>query len=99
MFDVSQENIGVGGLFDGHRCHHAAQAHSTQDRHDFPVTARSRLVDASASCTTRVEPCHRSSYATLVQENQPFRRDRLDVRRELFATLAVGLGVTLNRME
>jgi len=99
MFDVGQENIGVGGLFDGHRRDHAAQAHGAQNGQDLPVAARCRLMNASASRGSRVESRHRGSDATLVQENQLLRRDRLDARRELFAALAVGFGVSLGRVE
>lgn len=99
MFDVGQENIGVRGLFDGHRRDHAAQAHGAQNGQDLPVAARCRLMDASASRGSRVESRHRGSDAALVQKNQPLRRDRLDARRELFAALAVGFGVSLGRVE
>jgi hypothetical protein len=37
------------------------------------VAARRRLMDASASRASRVEPRHRGSDAALVQENQPLR--------------------------
>jgi hypothetical protein len=73
VFKLGQEDIGVGRLFDVHGCDHAVHAHGAKDGHDFPVTARRRPVDASASRTARVEPCHRGSDATLVQENQPLR--------------------------
>ena len=99
MFDVCQENIGIGGLLDRHRCDHAAQAHSAKDRHDLPVAARRCLMDASTPGTPRIEPSHRSSDATFVKENQSLRRDRLDARHELFASLTVGFGVPLDRME
>jgi hypothetical protein len=98
MFDVGEENIGVRGLRSSSR-DHAAQAHGAQNGQDLPVAARCRLMDASASRGSRVESRHRGSDAALVQENQPLRRDRLDARRELFAALAVGFGVSLGRVQ
>lgn len=56
-------------------------------------------MNAFASRASRVEPCHRGSDAALVEENQPIRRDRLDARRELFASFTVGFGVSLDRVE
>src|ERR1035437_9215580 len=60
MFDIGQENIGIGGLFNSHGCYHAAQALGTENRHDHPVTSRRRLMDTSASLASRTEPRHRS---------------------------------------
>src|ERR1039458_10422576 len=75
------------------------EVHGAKNRHDLPVAARCRLMNAPAAHTARIEPCHRSSHTTLVQENQPLRRDRLDACRELFAALAIGFGVALDCME
>jgi hypothetical protein len=47
----------------------------------------------------RVEPRHRGSDAALDQKNQPLRRDRAYPRGELFAPLAVGLGITRGGVE
>jgi len=99
MFDVGQENIDVRRLFNGHRRDHAAQTHGAQNGQDLPVATRCCLMEACAFHASRVESRHRGSDAALVQENQPLRRDRLDARRELFASLAVGFGVSLGRVE
>jgi len=97
MFDVCQENIRVGGLFYGHGCDHAVQAHGAQNGHDLPVAARRRLLDASASHAPRVEPRHRGSDTALIQKNQALRRDR--PRDEFFTPLAIGLAIALDRVE
>ncbi len=49
MFDVGEEDIGVGRLFDGHGGDHAAPAQGAKNGHDLPVAARRRFVDAPAS--------------------------------------------------
>jgi len=99
MLDVGQENLRVGGRFDGHSCDHAAKAHRAQDGHDLPVTAGRRFVDALAAERTRIQPCHRSSHTAFVQKNQPFRRDRTDLGDELFTPLEVGFGVAFRGVE
>ncbi len=99
MLDKSQEDIGVSGFLNGHGCDHAVQAHCTQNGHDFPVTSGRTLMDAPASLTTRTEPRHRGRDTALIQKDQPLRRDRSDVRDELFALFAVGFRIALAGVE
>ena len=99
MIQIGQEDVGIGSLFDGHGCDHAPGAHRAQDSHDFPMAARRRFMDASASQTTRIEPRHRSGDAALIQENQLAQRGRMDFLKELRAPLLIGFGVSLGGVE
>ena len=57
------------------------------------------FMDAPASHTTAVEPCHGCSHAALIQINQPLRRDGADLVEELGTPVAVGFRVPLDGME
>jgi hypothetical protein len=56
-------------------------------------------MNAPATDTTCTEPSHRSSDSTFIQENQPFGRDRGELRDEFLTLLEVGFGVPFAGME
>jgi len=99
MFDVGEEDIGVGRFLDGHRRIDSAQTHCRQNGQDLPVAAGRRFVDSATIDTASIEPRHRGCDTALVQENQVFRRDRPDALDELLPPVTVGLGVALGGVE
>ena len=99
MIQIGQENIGIRGLLNGHGRDHSAGTHRTENGQDFPVALGSGFVDAPASQTTGIAPCHLRGHTAFVQINQVFRRGRADFFEELATPLLVGFGVALSRVE
>jgi hypothetical protein len=86
LLHIDKENVGVGGLFDGHGCDDAARAHGTQNGQYLPVALRRIIMNARAAKTPRIEPGHLRGNPAFIQINQaivwilsrnPARRFRL----------------------
>jgi len=99
MIQIGQKNICIRGFLNGHRGDHSARAHGTQNGQDFPVAARRCFVDARASKTTRIEPCHRSRDTAFIQENQLVERGRVDFLKKRRSLLLIGFSVSLGGMK
>jgi len=93
FLQIGKKDLPVGGRFDGHRRNHTPRADGAQDGEHLPSAVRRGLMNALASRTTRIEPCHLRRDTTFVQINQPFRRTRADLFDELRTPLPVGFGV------
>jgi hypothetical protein len=99
VVQVSQEDLAVGGGFDGHRGQHAVVVHRTQDGQHLPVAARHGIVDPFAARRPCIDAGHLRRDTTFVHVDQVFDRDTADLREELFAPPAVDFGVPLGGVE
>jgi hypothetical protein len=99
LFDVSQKDVAIGRLLDGHGRNHSASADGAQDGHDFPVAAGGGLVDATSSAAASPQPRHGGRNSAFIQINQPLRRDIADRLEELFAPLEIRFRVPLDGVE
>src|ERR1019366_2041076 len=99
VIQISEEDVAVGGLLDGHCGDDSACAECPQNGQHLPATVGRSFADASSAETARIEPRHRRGHTTFVQKNQAFRRDRAYFCNELFASLLVDFGVALGGVE
>lgn len=99
LIEIGEEDVTVGGGFDGHRGQHAAVIHRAHDGKHLPVTAGHSIVDTLAARRTRIQPRHLRRNTALVQVNQVFRQDRADMLDERFTPLPVGFRVTLGGVD
>ena len=99
MVEIGQEDIRVGGGFDGHGSDHALQAHGSDDRKDSPVALWRGLVNTTATPAAGASPRHAHHDSAFVQENQPFRRNGQDELMKLGTFSTVGFGVSLDGVD
>jgi len=99
MVEIGQEDIRVGGGFDGHGSDHALQAHRSDDRQYSPVALWRGLVNTTATQAAGASPRHAHHDSAFVEENQPFRRNGQDALMKLGTFSTVGFRVSLDGMD
>lgn len=75
VFEISTEDISVGGRFDGHRGHPAGNTDCSQDCQCAPAAGRNSFFDARAVPRTSITPGHLRGDAALVNEDELRRID------------------------
>ena len=75
VFQISPEDIAIGGRFDRHRSHPSGNAHRSQHCQCPPAAGRNSFVDARAVQPASVTPRHFRGDAALVNEDEIRRID------------------------
>ena len=75
LFDVSQEDVTIGGRFDGHDGDPSRGTHGTQHGKRSPVPSGCAFGDSLSADATPVTSRHLRRDAAFVQKYQPFRVD------------------------
>lgn len=98
-FQIREEDVGIGGRFDGHGGKHPVEIDRAEDGQDFPVPPGRGFGNAPSSPRTAIEAGHAGGDSAFIQEDQLFRRDRLDAFKEVDPPLEVDRGVSLKRVK
>jgi hypothetical protein len=75
VFQISQEDVAVGGRLNGHSGHPSGNADRSQDRQGAPAAGRNSLFDARAVQRTSIAPGHFRGDAALIDEDELRRID------------------------
>ena len=75
VFQISPEDIAIGGCFDGHRCYPAGNGDRSQHRQGSPAAGRNSFLDARAAQRPSITPRHFRRDAALVDEDELRRID------------------------
>ena len=75
VFEISPENIAIGGRFDRHRSHPTGNTDRSQHCQRSPASGRNSFFDARAVQRTSVTPRHFRGDAALVNEDELRRID------------------------
>lgn len=75
VFQISPEDIAIGGCFDRHCSHPSGNTDRSQHRQRSPAAGRNSFVDARAIQPTSITPRHFRGDAALVNEDELRRID------------------------
>ena len=75
VFEISPEDIAVGGCFDRHRSHPSGNTDRPQHRQCPPASGRNPFFDARAVPRASITPGHFCGDTALVNEDEPRRID------------------------